>query len=80
MYATIDADDTTGTVHGVGDTAIASHLDALEWKWTHPELSPSLLTVPCTAAAMAFILRHGGAPSDELTVTGHLVSLRSEEE
>ena len=75
MYATIDHD--TQTVHGVGETIAAAETDAL--KSTKIKVPRCLLTVPCTKAAADFIFEHGGAPSDKLTVTGHLVSLRSEE-
>jgi hypothetical protein len=67
-----------------GDPCVTHELDdRLDPDRRDPSHTPAdhFAVVPCTAAAFAFIDRHGGAFSPELTVTTRDgVSLRSEEE
>ena len=70
-------------VYGYGDTSAEARtmaLDSLGQHATDDDLE-NLIEVNCTPAARAYMTEHGGAPSDELTISTRLeiVMLRSEE-
>jgi hypothetical protein len=82
-YAAIQID--TRTVYGVGTNHKTAADDARRYLGPGPaaaafELTQGWATVPCTAAAAAYVREHGGQPSPLLTVSRSGVCLRSEEE
>lgn len=79
-YAAIDtAGQITGAVYGIGTTEAEAREDAARGLRRLSEPGPVEI-VPCTAAAAAYVEKHGGAPSPALTVCAHGVCLASEED
>lgn len=66
----------TKTIYGIGITANAARSDARRFT-EHPD---RLHVTTITDAAAAYVLQHGGAPSDAISFDRNGIMLRSEEE
>jgi hypothetical protein len=80
-YAAIDTNENGGgAVYGVGRTEESARRDALRSLRPFERDEATYRIVPCSRGAYRYVREHGGAPSQELTVSRRGVELREEEE